>query len=190
MTCFCLVRHGQTDWNQGGRYQGQIDIPLNEAGRAQAHSLAERLQGQHFAAVYSSNLKRAYETAEIIAAKLELPIRMDERLREINQGEWEGLQVDFIRSHYAELWEQRNVDPATVRPPGGETLREVALRVYAALDEISGRHVGAAVLLVSHGLSLATALCKVQGISLGKAYEIIPENTEPVWVEWIGSGKD
>jgi broad specificity phosphatase PhoE len=189
MTHFCLVRHGQTDWNLEGRYQGQTDIPLNEAGRIEARSLAETLQGMRFGAVYSSDLVRARETADIIAAQVVLPVQIDVRLREINQGVWEGLQVDFIRSHYAGLWQQRDVDPASMRAPGGETVNEVAQRMYAALDEIAAVHPDGSVLLVSHGLSLATILCKLRGIPLGKAYEVIPPNAEPIWVEWVGSSQ-
>lgn len=184
MTRFCLVRHAETDWNLEGRYQGQTDIPLNEEGRAKAHSLAMRLQSVHFAAVYSSDLVRASETAVIIAAKLRLPVQLDSRLREIDQGEWEGRQLEFIRAHYAELWRQRRLNPEFGRAPGGESLAEVARRVYAALDEISGRHPDMAVLAVSHGLALAAILCRIHNIPLVQAYEAIPPNTEPIWVEW------
>lgn len=185
MTKLCLVRHGQTDWNLEGRYQGQSDIPLNENGRAQARTLALQLQGQPFGAVYTSDLERARETAGIIAAPLRLPITTDIRLREINQGEWEGRLVEIIKARYADLWQQRSVDPASVRPPGGETVGEVAARVHAALDDIACIQPNASVLIVSHGLALATAICNVRGIPVGQAYSVIPDNAEPVWVEWI-----
>ena len=129
---FCLVRHGQTDWNLAGRYQGQSDVPLNENGRAEAHALAKQLQEQPFIAIYTSDLKRAKETAEIIGVFLRLPVILEPRLREINQGEWEGQLVEVIQARYAALWERRTVDPAGVRPPGGETVGEVARRVHAA----------------------------------------------------------
>jgi broad specificity phosphatase PhoE len=190
MTRFCLIRHGQTDWNLEGRYQGQSDVPLNQAGRAQADILARQLQGQSFAAIYSSNLKRAQETAEIIAASVHLPVTVEPRLTEINQGEWEGQLVDIIEARYAELWQQRSVDPACVRPPGGETVGEVAQRVYAALDDIARIYPNATLLIVSHGLALATVLCKVNGIPVGRAYSVIPDNTELIWVNWDGEKRD
>jgi 2,3-bisphosphoglycerate-dependent phosphoglycerate mutase len=84
MTLLWLIRHGQTDWNLEGRYQGQCDAPLNAAGRAQAEALASRLTGQSFAALYSSDLQRARETAEIIGAQLGLFSQCEVRLREIN----------------------------------------------------------------------------------------------------------
>jgi len=113
-----------------------------------------------------------------------LPVIFDARLREINQGEWEGQLVDIIRARYENLWQKRSVDPASLRPPGGETVGELAERIQAALDDIVHLHPGLSVLIVSHGLALATALCKVRGIPIGQAYTVIPENAQPVWVEW------
>jgi alpha-ribazole phosphatase len=186
MTHFCLVRHGQTDWNLEGRYQGQSDVPLNENGRNQARALAQKLKGYPFAAIHTSDLARAKETADILAATLRLQVICDPRLREINQGKWEGQLVDAIKARYAELWQQRTVDPASLRPPGGETVEEVAKRVHAAMDDIARHHPGESVLVVSHGLALATVICTVRAIPLGQAYNVIPENGEPVWLEWDG----
>ena len=184
MTQFCLIRHGQTDWNLEGRYQGQSDVPLNSAGITQAQELARLLKEHTFSAIYSSDLLRAKETAEIVAAPLGLSVNLDVRLREINQGEWEGQLVGVIKARYADLWDQRIVDPAGVRPPGGETVGEVAIRVYTALDEISKLYPTGNVLIASHGLALATVMCKVQGVHIGQAYRYIPENAEPLWVNW------
>ncbi len=189
MTRLCLVRHGQTDWNLEGRYQGQSNVPLNENGRAQAHALAWQLQECTFAAIYTSDLQRAMETATILAAPNNLLIISDPRLREINQGEWEGQLVQAIQARYEVLWQQRSVDPASVRPPGGETVGEVACRVYAAMDDIAARHIGSSVLVVSHGLSLATAICRNRGISIGQAYNEIPESTTPIWLDWNREGR-
>jgi alpha-ribazole phosphatase len=184
MNLLCLVRHGQTDWNLEGRYHGQSDVPLNENGRTQAGVLAQQLQGQSFVAIYTSDLQRARETAAIIAAAIHLPVKLDPRLREINQGEWEGQLVDVIKARYAELWQQRTWDPANVRPPGGETVGEVAKRVFNALNDIARFHPTGSVLIVSHGLSLATVICKVRGIPVEQAYTMIPDNAEPIWVNW------
>jgi broad specificity phosphatase PhoE len=184
MTQLCLIRHGQTDWNLEGRYQGQSDVPLNKNGLAQALSLTEKLNGHSFSAIYSSDLTRARQTAENIADHLGLTVQVEPRLREINQGEWEGVLVEEIISRYAEIWSQRTVDPASVRPPGGETVREVATRVYAALDDIARLFPNRRVLIVSHGLSIATAICRDKDIPIGQAYTVIPENVQPVWMEW------
>jgi probable phosphoglycerate mutase len=87
MTTLILVRHGETDWNIAGRYQGQADPPLNAKGRAQAESVAAQLIGTHIDAIYSSDLQRARETAETIGTKLKRPVQIGKELREINQGE-------------------------------------------------------------------------------------------------------
>lgn len=184
MTQFCLIRHGQTDWNLEGRYQGQSDVSLNATGLAQARALAQRLAGEHFDALYSSDLARARETAQAIAELQKLPVHFDVRLREINQGEWEGVLVETIRAHYTELWQQRKEDPARLRAPGGETVGEVMARVTAATTEIATQYPNGRVLLVSHGLALATLLCQVRGVPVGLAYEQIPANAEPVWITW------
>lgn len=186
MTRLCLVRHGETDWNLEGRYQGQNDVPLNEKGRAEAHALAQKLQGTPFTAFYTSDLRRAKETAEVLRAFVHLPLTLEPRLREINQGEWEGQLVEVIKARYTELWRERTVDPASVRPPSGETVRDVATRVHAALDDIAALHPEGPVLIVSHGLAIATAICKAGGIELGQAYSVIPENAEATWVDWQG----
>jgi broad specificity phosphatase PhoE len=184
MSRLCLIRHGQTDWNLEGRYHGQSDVPLNENGRTQARALAQQLQGQAFVAIYTSDLQRARETAEIIAAVLHLPVTLEPRLREINQGEWEGQLADVIKLRYAELWQQRILDPTNIRPPGGETVEEVAWRVYAALNDIARLHPTGSVLIASHGLALATVICELHSIPLGQAYTMIPNNAEPIWIDW------
>ena len=185
MTRLCLVRHGETDWNLEGRYQGQNDVPLNENGREQARELALQLHGRPFISFYASDLRRAMETAEIIKEKVNLPITPEPRLREIDQGEWEGQLVEVIKERYAGLWRQRTLDPASLRAPGGETVREVAKRIYAVLDDIAGSHPDGSVLIVSHGLAIATVICKVQQIPIEQVYSVIPENAEPIWVEWM-----
>jgi broad specificity phosphatase PhoE len=184
MTRFCLIRHGQTDWNLEGRYQGQSDVPLNLVGREQAHTLARQLSGQSFSAIFSSDLIRAKETADILASVLKAPVIVDSRLREINQGEWEGQLVEVLKAKYNGLWEMRTVDPAGVRPPGGETVGEVAARMYAAMDDIANQFPEGEVLIISHGLALATVICKAKGMKVGQAYRVIPGNAEPVWVTW------
>jgi broad specificity phosphatase PhoE len=184
MTRFCLIRHGQTDWNVEGRYQGQADAPLNEVGRAQALALGKKILDQSFAAIYSSDLSRASETAQIIASFLHLPVSLDPRLREINQGEWEGKHISEIRTRYAQMWKKHRNDPDNARPPGGETITEVAQRMFSALNELSDVYPEGLVLVVSHGLSLATVICRSQGLPVERAYEIIPANTEPIWITW------
>ncbi len=184
MKRFCLVRHGQTDWNLEGRFQGQSDLPLNQIGRAEARSLAGQLRDQSFAAIFTSDLVRAKETAEIIGEEMGLQVTQEPRLREINQGEWEGQFVEDIIARNAELWDQRTIDPANFHPPGGESVTEVAERIQAAMRNIAKLYPTGSVLIVSHGLALATIICHERGIPVGEALKHIPENAIPTWVDW------
>jgi broad specificity phosphatase PhoE len=184
MTELWLVRHGQTDWNMEGRYQGQADMPLNAAGIAQAEAAAAQLAGGSFAALYSSDLQRALRTAEIIAARLGLPVRRDQRLREIHQGQWQGLLVTEIAARYAGEISRFHASPATARAPGGESVGEVAARLWSAADDYARAHPGGKVLVVSHGLALATLIARARGAPLEQVYTLIPENAAPVQIEW------
>jgi broad specificity phosphatase PhoE len=181
-----LVRHGETDWNVEGRWQGQAAFapPLNAVGRAQTHALAAQLDGQSFEALYSSDLLRARETADIIAARLRLPVRLEPRLREVNLGRWEGmLGEDIARQYPAELL-RREHDPLHARPPGGESVTQVAARVGAAVDDMARAHPAGLIVVVSHGLSLATLVCRARGLPLEQAYSVIPPHARPDVIEW------
>lgn len=186
---FWLVRHGQTDWNLQGRYQGHADQPLNEQGLRQADALAARLRPAQFAGIYSSDLQRAYITAQALAADRRQPVTLDPRLREANLGVWEGMQVADIVREYPEAWAWRQRDPIHARPPGGESLLDLAARMAAVADELAGRHATGPLLIVSHGLALATLICRAQGHDLGEAYNLIPENAHPLVIDWPGPAK-
>lgn len=184
MTEIWLVRHGQTDWNLHGRFQGQTDIPLNATGIQQAHKLAERLRVEQFTAVFSSDLSRAYQTAQIAAQDHGLPIITDKRLREICQGEWEGKSLVEVQQLYKFDPIQANQDPDAARAPGGETVGEVARRMASAADAISARYPDAKVLLVSHGLAVATLYCLANQIPLQQVHDYIPDNATPMVIHW------
>ncbi|MDD5369541.1 MAG: histidine phosphatase family protein [Anaerolineaceae bacterium] len=179
-----LIRHGQTDWNIQGRYQGQADMPLNPAGLAQARALAKAMEGQAFMAIYSSDLQRARQTAQILANRLGLVLRLDARLREIHQGEWQGLLVTDLALRYAAEMAARRKNPVAARAPGGESVAEVAARVYAAADEIARNHPLGRILVVSHGLALATLIARGRNIPLEQVYSLIPDNAQPTVVVW------
>jgi broad specificity phosphatase PhoE len=184
MTHLWLVRHGQTDWNLAGRYQGQANPPLNAYGEAQAEAIAAWLEGQPIAAIYCSDLQRAQRTAEIIARRVKLTIAVDHRLREIDLGQWEGMLTGDIQARYPDEWADRLRDPLYAPAPGGETLVIVAHRVWAAADDIAAAHPRGIVLIVSHGLALATLLCRARALPLEQAYHFVPENARLVTIEW------
>ncbi len=155
MTRFILIRHGETDWNVEGRYQGQSNVSLNERGYRQALEVAFTLKDREPSIIYSSDLKRARETADVIAGVLGLLVRMDPRLREIHLGEWEGMLFEQIKASYSDLLKLRKQDPRTVSAPGGETVEQVRIRIMSAVAEIVKTHPHEAVVLVSHGVPLA-----------------------------------
>lgn len=162
-----LVRHGETDWNTEGRIQAQLDTPLNETGREQATLVAARLTAEPFAAIYSSDLGRAYETAQIIAGNHHVPITSDSRLRELDYGRWAGLTFAEINAQYGAQAEQWWRGDLSAKPHGGEALIDVDARIGAVLAEIRAAHKGQTVLVVSHGGPLAQFVCR--------ALDLVPE---------------
>ena len=141
-----LVRHGLTDWNIEGRYQGRLEIPLNAAGRKQAETLKARLENTPFESVYSSPLQRAFETAQIIAHGK--PIRRDARLAEIDHGAWQGKTHEEIATQWPHQWRAWKNDPDRFTPPGGESIADVQSRVREFFAEIKAE----TILCVSHGV--------------------------------------
>ncbi len=180
-----LVRHGQTAWNLEGRYQGQADPPLNAQGRAQAEALAHRLRaaGEHPTAIYTSPLRRARATAQALAQALGAPLRTEPRLMEIHLGAWQGILAAEIARRWPQAFQRWEHTPWEVRPPGGETLREVQQRVEAALHAILRRHPGETVLLVAHRLPLAFIKIRLQGLNPQQVRQIPIPNAkyEVLW---------
>jgi broad specificity phosphatase PhoE len=184
MTHLWLIRHGQTDWNLEDRYQGQRDIPLNDAGLAQARRLAEYLvcQGFEFQALYSSDLQRATQTAEILSRRLNLPVQPDARLREIYLGSWEGKTGAAILQEFDHCLATGWVSP------DGETVQQVAARMAEAASDYAQRHPQGNVLVVSHGFSLSTLVCLARQQPLEQAYTIDIQNAHPVKITWRNDG--
>ena len=152
MMMLVFIRHGQTDWNVEERYQGRLDIPLNDVGRRQAEALKCHLAGVRFDTAYSSPLRRALETAHIITN--DLPIIVDERLAEIDHGLWQGRTKAEIASRWPEQWEQWSREPLGFTAPRGESAARVRERVEEFLSTIEGKNI----LCVSHGVVIQTLL--------------------------------
>jgi probable phosphoglycerate mutase len=160
-----LARHGETDWNRAGRWQGQTDIPLSDAGRAQARALGAGLVGRGIVAVHTSDLQRATETAEIVARTLGVAVfNVDARLRERGFGCFEGLSREECAERHPDAWARYLADRRAT-PPGGEPQSEVAARVVAALTELARapRAAGEATLVISHGGAIRTFIHEVTG---------------------------
>lgn len=161
-----LVRHGETDWNRTGRCQGISDVVLNDNGRKQALELGLCLKGEKISAVYSSDLARAISTAEEIARHHGLTVEIDSDLREMDQGDFEGLLFTEIRERYADIMREWRDSPETIRIPSGESLTEVQERALRVFERLCGRHDGETVVAVSHNLTITTLLCKFTGVGL------------------------
>ena len=161
-----LVRHGETDWNRTGRCQGVADIELNNIGRRQVREVAESLKNHDIAAVYSSDLRRALETAREIARHHNISVSIDEDLREMNQGELEGLMFSEIRERYAHVLKEWRESPETLKLPHGESLLEVQQRAWKVFEKVHRRHAGQTVVAVSHNLTITSLLCKITGVGL------------------------
>jgi len=145
-----LARHGETDWNRELRWQGHSDVPLNERGREQARALAASVAGTSFAALYSSDLRRAAETAEIVAERLQLRVRVLPGLRELDIGSWAGFTLAELKARVPDAvarW-QRDGEQAW---DGGESHEAMAARVLEAIRSIAIQHGDQQVLVVSHG---------------------------------------
>lgn len=164
MTTFYIVRHGETDWNKDGRYQGQTDIDLNDQGRQQSAAVAARMAGLTLDAIYSSDLKRAHDTAAAIAAGR--PITPDPRLREVHAGRCQGLLHTEIALREPDFWAAAQQDPETVPFPDGESPVELQMRAMDCLRELAERHPGQRVAVVTHGGVIKTMVAAVLGVSL------------------------
>lgn len=165
-----LWRHGQTDWNVTGQYQGHIDIPLNRQGREQAVAAALRLAQMQPTSIFSSDLSRAVETAVALGAAVELPVATDPRLREINVGSWGGLTTDQMAAVDAAYLTAMRDGHDYRRSSSGETAGETGVRVATVVDEI-GRTAAddEVVVLVSHGLAIRQGIARLLGLSYEQA---------------------
>ncbi|GAB4343738.1 MAG: alpha-ribazole phosphatase [Candidatus Abyssubacteria bacterium] len=161
-----LIRHGETEWNVEKRCQGFSDSELNATGRRQAEAVARQLSKVKLSAIYSSTLKRAYDTAFAIARYHSVQVEALDGLRELNQGEFEGLTLSELVERHADFLEKWFREPADVRLPGGETLREMQERAWAALERIIEANSNGNVAVVSHSLCNLSLLCRILNLDL------------------------
>lgn len=169
-----LIRHGETDWNLAGRWQGHTDVPLNDLGLRQARLVALRFQTEKIAfdAIYSSDLTRAYQTAWEIGAAVRVPVQLYPPLREIDLGTWSGLHYDEIRQRFpveARLLEEGQDIPRG----GGETLSALRRRVVEAVECILAHRDGETIALVTHGGCIRMLLAHAVGFS-GDGFKRFP----------------
>ena len=173
-TTLILVRHGETEWNLAGRIQGHSDSRLTARGAEQGRRAAERLAGLDISTVYASDLGRARETGEIIAAPHGLAVKTVQALRERCYGAFEGRTAEEIRGETPDVFERWLGDRQGLAPPEGETQHELSERVMGALGEIAGAHPGETVVVATHGGPIKSAVFAV--------LEIPIESWDRAWV--------
>jgi probable phosphoglycerate mutase len=167
VTTILLARHGETDWNSEHRWQGHADRPLNDVGREQARTLADTLADRSIDIVYSSDLARAHETAQIVADRLGLTVEVDAGLREVDVGDWSGRvhsEIEEIDPEGFRRWREGGKGWS-----GGESYEEMGTRVVAAVLRLAARHPGQTVLIVSHGGSIRACRATAAGLAYAES---------------------
>ncbi|AQX73671.1 histidine phosphatase family protein [Dehalococcoides mccartyi] len=169
MTRIYLIRHGETDWNNKRRLQGGLsDTPLNENGLRQTRSLALRLKDEKLSAIYASPLSRAKVTAEVIALEHGLAINTAPDLREIEAGEFEGVDMGSTNMKVTELFTEPHPEGGLPRIPGGESLTDVQTRAWRVITKIAADHPDQNVAVVCHYFVILSIICKVLVLPLEK----------------------
>ena len=164
MTTILLARHGESDWNRTKRWQGFADRPLTELGRRQASELGERLEDTELDAIYSSDLQRARETAEVVARMKSLTVETTPDLREVDVGSWSGLTRAEAEARYPEAY-ARWLQGAEGWDDG-ETYDQLGERVVRAIQRIAKDHDGQRVLIVAHGGTIRAIHAAALGVDV------------------------
>jgi 2,3-bisphosphoglycerate-dependent phosphoglycerate mutase len=176
MTSLIVCRHGATDWNLLGRYQGQSDVPLNADGIRQADLLAAELRNEPIEAIYASTLERAWKTAEAVAGYHGLAVQRDPRLKEVDEGDWEGLTLSEIVAAYPEqhaLWVEGTL---TSRPTNGESIAEMRDRLSGVISDITVAWRHSLVVIVTHKVALNVIRSIVTGEPTESTLRNLPAN--------------
>ena len=177
MTKVIFIRHGQTEWNVTGRYQGQSDVKLTEEGKKQAEKLADNFPVAKVDAIYASDLCRAMVTAETIAAKFGLKVQAEPAFRELSFGDWEGLTYQQIVDKWEEAMANFLQHPDVLEIPGGESFPAVQQRAMKRLNELIEKHDGQTIVVVAHGAVLRTMLTAALHMPLQYLWSIRQFNT-------------
>jgi broad specificity phosphatase PhoE len=164
-----LIRHGETEWNKQRRIQGcRSDTRLSPKGLEEADRLAAVLRKERIDAIYASPMKRASETAQIIAEACKLPVNVFNELREIDAGELDGLFERELAGPYETAWKEFRNGNASTPLPGGESLQDLQKRTSWAVDRMLEKHIDGTVLVVAHLLANLAMVCRVLGIDLSQ----------------------
>ena len=163
MAKLILARHGETEWNVEKVFRGRADVSLDEVGIRQAELLGKYLRNWRLEVIYSSPVKRALDTANIVARYMEVAVCIAEGLTDFDFGEWQSLSEQEVKRLYPAIFNEWQTSPHKVRMPGGENLDDVTKRTAEVVDEVLSRHHGN-VLLVSHRVVLKVLICSLLGL--------------------------
>jgi len=177
-----LVRHGETLSNRENRVQGITDTELSDYGRMQVEKLAESLRSEPIDGIISSPLKRAYQTAQAICKFHKASIEVESRLQEMNHGDFENVSIAELREKHLPFLKQWFSDPASVAMPNGESLYDLQMRAWSAIEKIIGNSNNT--LVVSHGMTIMTILCKIKNLDLSHAREMLVNVASKTSVEY------
>lgn len=177
MTEIIIIRHGETEWNQSGRFQGHSDVPLSEEGRAQAEALGRNLIVDQVDVIYASDLIRAMETAAPLAARFGLKVIADPLLRELNFGAWEGRSFTEVNADSPDTMKEFYRDPERAAIPESEPFPDFQKRVAGRVREIAAAECGKRVVIVSHGASIRILLADLLSMPIRSIWHISQLNT-------------
>ena len=169
---FILVRHGQSEGNLVRSFLGHTDLDITELGHKQAECTAEYLKNEKIDVLYSSDLKRAWNTAEHIAAKKDLSIIADSELREIYAGEWENRLFNDLENEFSEDFKCWREDIGNARPTGGESVKELYVRIITELIRIAEMYDGETVCIATHATPIRMACVKARGLDIEEAKNV------------------
>ena len=189
-TRICFIRHGETDWNVAKRIQGQNDIPLNETGHAQALAMAFHAAHYEFAAIYSSDLSRAYDTAQMVAARRGMEVKAIAKLRERRYGIFQGITAEEGSQRFPEAYAHYQARDPEYDFETGESLNGFALRVHDAIDVLTRQHSGQTIAVISHAGVLDIVYRKATGKTLQAPRDFVIPNCALNWFRFDGRGGD
>ena len=177
MTEIIIIRHGETEWNKTGRFQGHSDVPLSAEGRAQAAALGKNLVVDHVDAIYASDLTRAMETAAPLAQRFGLEVISDPLLRELNFGSWEGRKFNDVNAENPDAMKTFYNDPERVNIPDSEPFPEFQRRVARRVREIVAQERGKRIVIVSHGASIRILFADILSMPIRSIWHVSQLNT-------------
>jgi alpha-ribazole phosphatase len=183
-----MVRHGQTAASRENRFSGSLDPPLTQVGEAMAEAFARAYAPLTWEAIYTSPMRRTRQTAEALSRRTGVAVTVDDGLKEIEYGEWEGLKQDEVRAQWPEAFEYWASDVASRGTPGGETAFHVAARAMRVVEAIRARHERGNVMLVSHKATLRVITCALLGLDVRLFRERIAQPVAAVTMFVVANG--